>query len=43
MIAVARRVTKLTQADNTRMRIAGMGNEGGLGRLVNDASQVMLN
>ena len=43
MIAVGTLVTKLTQADNARMRIAGMGNEGGLGRLVNDASQVMLN
>ena len=37
MIAVGTLVTKLTQADNARMRIAGMGNEGGLGRLVNDA------
>ena len=37
MIAVGTLVTKLTQAENARMRIAGMGNEGGLGRLVNDA------
>ena len=37
MIAVARLVTKLTQAENAQMRIAGMWNEGGLGRLVNDA------
>ena len=37
MIAVARLVTKLTQAENAQMRIAGMRNEGGLGRLVNDA------
>ena len=37
MIAVGTLVTKLTQTENARMRIAGMGNEGGLGRLVNDA------
>jgi hypothetical protein len=35
--AIGRLVQKLTEADDAGMRIAGLGNEGSLGRRVNDA------